>query len=159
MVMDVERQGRLGLWVSILGLALPVLLAMAFTALLERNVLREPLAYSRPLPVAGAYSSSEPWGAAWGITSRSGKTGLFMSLAFLLLLGLVIALTVTVTTVQEGPNEQQAGAGPAPAVEGTVKWRERPQKIVSGGRRILSAGSNHQTASSRTNSPGRLGAS
>jgi hypothetical protein len=37
-----ERQGRISLWISMVGLVLPVLLAMVFAVLLERNILREP---------------------------------------------------------------------------------------------------------------------
>ena len=42
---DDERMGRISLWISIVGLALPVLLAMVFAVLLERNFLREPATY------------------------------------------------------------------------------------------------------------------
>ena len=115
MVTDVERQGRLGLWVSILGLALPVLLAMAFTALLERNVLRGPwVYYGLCLLLSGVLQLAALGCGLGALRSRSGKTGLLMSLAFLLLLGLAIASTWTVTVVQEGPDEQQAAPAARP---------------------------------------------
>jgi hypothetical protein len=102
---DDERQGRISLWTSIVGLALPVLLLMVFAVLAERNILREPAIYYGLCLLLSAVLEFAALGC--GLFARrtgSGKAGLFLSGASLLLLVVFMALTagnVVVGRVQE----------------------------------------------------------
>ena len=109
---DDERLGSISLWISIVGLVLPVLLAMVFAVLLERNILREPGTYYGLCLLLGGGLELAALGCGLGARrTTAGKTGLFLSLASLLLLVLVLAFTTS--TVQMAPAQQ----GPAPAAQ------------------------------------------
>jgi hypothetical protein len=63
---DDERLGGISLWTSIVGLVLPVLLAMVFAVLLGRNILREPgTYYGLCLLLIGVFELV-PWDVASG---------------------------------------------------------------------------------------------
>src|SRR5882757_938644 len=103
---DDERQGRISLWTSILGLVLPVLLAMVFTVLLERNILREPGTYYGLCLLLSGVLQLAALGCGLGARrTGAGKTGLFLSLASLLLL--VLGMAFTVGSVRIAPVQQQ----------------------------------------------------
>jgi hypothetical protein len=104
---DDERQGRISLWTSILGLVLPVLLAMGFTVLLGQNILREPGTYYGLCLLLGGVLELAALGCGLGARrTGAGKTGLFLSLASLLLLVLVMAFTRG--SVRIAPVQRQA---------------------------------------------------
>jgi hypothetical protein len=103
---DDERQGRISLWLSLVGLVLPVLLAMVFAVLLERNILREPGTYYGLCLLLGGVLELAALGCGLGARrTTAGKTGLFLSLAFLVLLVLVLAFTTS--SVRMAPVQQE----------------------------------------------------
>ena len=88
---DDERLGHISLWTSIVGLVLPVLLAMVFAVLLEQNILREPGTYYGLCLLLGGVLELAAVGCGLGARRTvAGMTGLFLSLASLLLLVLVL---------------------------------------------------------------------
>jgi hypothetical protein len=110
---DDERLGHISLWTSIVGLVLPVLLAMVFAVLLEQNILREPGTYYGLCLLLGGVLELAAVGCGLGARrTADGKTGLFISLASLLLLVLVVALTMP--RVQMAPVQQQAAPAAQP---------------------------------------------
>jgi hypothetical protein len=110
---DDERLGRISLWTSIVGLVLPVLLAMVFAVLLERNILREPGTYYGLCLLLGGVLELAALGCGlWGRRTAAGKTGLFISLASLLLLVMVLAFTTS--RVQMAPVQQQGAPAAQP---------------------------------------------
>jgi len=109
---DDERLGRISLWTSLVGLVLPVLLAMVFAVLLERNILREAGTYYGLCLLLGGVVELAALGCGLGARrTAAGKTGLFISLASLLLVVLVMAFTTS--QVQMMPDQQRV----APAAE------------------------------------------
>ena len=110
---DDERLGRVSLWISMVGLVLPVLLAMVFAVLLERNILREPGTYYGLCLLLGGVLELAALGCGLGARrTGAGKTGLFISLASLLLLVLVMAFTTV--WFQMAPVQQQAAPDAQP---------------------------------------------
>ena len=110
---DDERLGSISLWTSIVGLVLPVLLAMVFAVLLERNILREPGTYYGLCLLLGGVLELAALGCGLGARRTvAGKTGLFISLASLLLLVLVMAFTTG--SAQMAPVQQQAAPAAQP---------------------------------------------
>ena len=110
---DDERLGRISLWTSIVGLVLPVLLAMVFAVLLERNILREPGTYYGLCLLLGGVIELAALGCGLGARrTAAGKTGLFISLASLLLLVLVLAFATS--KVHMAPVQQQAAPAAQP---------------------------------------------
>jgi hypothetical protein len=108
-----ERLGGISLWTSIVGLVLPVLLAMVFAVLLERNILREPGTYYGLCLLLGGVIELAALGCGLGARrTAAGKTGLFISLASLLLLVLVMA--VTTPRVQMVPDQQRVAPAAQP---------------------------------------------
>jgi hypothetical protein len=107
MAADNERQGRISLWTSIVGLVLPVLLAMVFAVLLERNILREPgIYYGLCLLLSGVLELAALMSGLATRRTVSGRTGLYISLASLLLLILVMAFTTGSVQQQVAPAAQ-----------------------------------------------------
>jgi hypothetical protein len=110
---DDERLGSISLWTSIVGLVLPVLLAMVFAVLLERNILREPGTYYGLCLLLGGVIELAALGCGLGARrTAAGKTGLFISLASLLLLVLVMAFTTP--RVQMVPDQQRVAPAAQP---------------------------------------------
>jgi hypothetical protein len=110
---DDERLGRISLWTSIVGLVLPVLLAMVFAVLLERNILRDPGTYYGLCLLLGTLVELAALGCGLGARrTATGKTGLFISLASFLLLVLVLAFTTS--SVQMAPVQQQGAPAAQP---------------------------------------------
>ena len=102
---DDERLGRISLWTSLVGLVLPVLVAMVRAVLLERNILREAGTYL----LLGGVLELAALGCGLGARRTvAGKTGLFLSFASLLLLVLVLAFTTSSVQV---PSREGAPGG------------------------------------------------
>ena len=110
---DDERLGRISLWTSILGLVLPVLLAMVFAVLLERNILREAGTYYGLCLLLGAVLELAALGCGLGARrTAAAKTGLVLSLASLLLLVLVLGFVTPILRI--APVQQQAAPAAPP---------------------------------------------
>jgi hypothetical protein len=86
---------------------------MVFAVLLERNILREPGTYYGLCLLLGGVLELAALGCGLGARrTAAGKTGLFLSLASLLLLVLVMAFTTS--RVQMAPDQQQAAPAAQP---------------------------------------------
>jgi hypothetical protein len=110
---DDERLGGISLWTSIVGLVLPVLLAIVFAVLLERNILREPGTYYGLCLLLGGVIELAALGCGLGARRTAlGKTGLFISHASLLLLVLVMAFTTT--SAQMVPDQERVAPAALP---------------------------------------------
>jgi hypothetical protein len=110
---DNERQGQISLWTSILGLVLPVLLAMVFAVLLDRGILHEPGTYYGLCLLLSGVLELAALGCGLGARRTvSGKAGLLLSLASLLLLVLVMAFTVG--SVRIAPVQEQVAPAAQP---------------------------------------------
>jgi hypothetical protein len=110
---DDERLGRLSLGTSLVGLVLPVLLAMVFAVLLERNILRDSATYYGLCLLLGGVLELAALGCGLGARrTTAGKTGLSLSLASLLLLVLVLAFTTS--RVQMAPVQEQTAPAAQP---------------------------------------------
>jgi hypothetical protein len=110
---DDERLGRISLWTSLVGLVLPVLLAMVFAVLLERNILREAGTYYGLCLLLGGVLELAALGCGLGARRTvAGMTGLFLSLASLLLLVLVLGFMTPIVRI--APVQQQAAPADPP---------------------------------------------
>ena len=113
MAADDERLGGISLWTCLVGLVLPVLLAMVFAVLLERNILREAGTYYGLCLLLGGVLELAALGCGLGgRRTAAGKTGLFISIASLLLLVLVLGFVTPIVRI--APVQQQAAPAAPP---------------------------------------------
>jgi hypothetical protein len=111
---DEERLGDISLGISIAGLVFPVFLARVFAVLLEWNILRGPgINYALCLLLGGVIELAALGCGLGARRTTAGKTGLFISLASLLLLVLVLAFTVS-TLLRRRPVQQEVAPAAQP---------------------------------------------